>query len=124
MTVSKASATKLIIQENRMKQTCLVLLAITVAASGEAPDLRGIWKAQTSANMNVEGSALVDPPGGTIPYQRSALAQRQKNLANRATADPETKCFQAGVPRATYLPYPFQVFQNTRGVYIVYQRAH
>ena len=96
-----------------------------LAAQEKTPDLRGIWQAQNNANVNLEtAKVIVDPPGGKIPYQPAALSKRQENFKMRATADPETKCFQPGVPRAAYLPYPFQIFQNAQGVYIVYQRTH
>jgi len=63
-------------------------------------------------------------PNGTIPYRPEALARRVQNFENRAKADPETKCFQPGVPRAAYLRSPFQIFQNGRAVYMVYQDVH
>jgi hypothetical protein len=39
------------------------------------------------------------------------------------TGDPDVRCFQPGVPRAALLPYRFQILQNDRAVYIVYERA-
>jgi hypothetical protein len=33
-------------------------------------------------------------------------------------------CFQPGVPRATLLPEPFQIFQHQNRVVIVYQHVH
>jgi hypothetical protein len=70
------------------------------------------------------GHVIVDPPDGKIPYRPGAVAQKQRNFADRATADPEKRCFQAGIPRATYAPSPFQILQNDRAVYILYQDAH
>jgi hypothetical protein len=107
----------------------LAFTAMLAWGQGAAPaagkDLRGIWQAQNTVDANLESAhVIIDPPDGKIPYQPGALATRQLNFANRATADPETKCFQPGVPRAAYLPSPFQVFQNDRGVYIVYQDVH
>ena len=61
---------------------------------------------------------------GKIPYRPGALAVRKRNFANRATADPQTRCFQPGVPHAAYLPTPFQIFQNARAVYLVFSRGH
>jgi hypothetical protein len=108
-----------------MKHSYLLLLAVSLAASAQVPDLRGIWQAKNNANANLESAnVIVDPPGGKIPYLPGALATRQQNFANRATVDPETKCFQPGVPRATYVPTPFQIFQNAGAVYIVYQDVH
>ena len=47
-----------------------------------------------------------------------------ENFAKRASADPDARCFQPGVPRAAVMPYPFQILQNSRAVYLVYERAH
>jgi hypothetical protein len=81
--------------------------------------------AENNADAGLERAhVIVDPPDGKIPWQPSALAQQKQNFANRATGDPEAKCFQPGVPRATYVRSPFQIFQNDRAVYVVYQDAH
>src|SRR5712692_6915138 len=88
------------------------------------PDLQGIWEVRnTAAHGNLEAhsasagiragaSVIVEPPDGRIPYQPSAAARRKQNFENRATADPVGKCFLPGVPRITYMPYPFQIFQT------------
>ena len=105
------------------------------------PDLNGIWQSLTTANWNLEphaasqgateelGAIGASPPGigvvkgGKIPYLPVALAQRTMNFSTRRTEDPEAKCFRPGVPRATYMPYPFQVFQTGSEVFIAYQFA-
>jgi hypothetical protein len=69
-------------------------------------------------------SLVVDPPNGKIPYKPEALARRQENYKNRATADPSLKCYQAGVPRATYLPTPLQILQSPGNFAIVYEENH
>ena len=51
----------------------------------------------------------------TIPYLPEAL-QEEENQANWLTRDPEIKCYLPGVPRATYMPFPFQIFQSDSGV--------
>ena len=61
--------------------------------------------------------------GGTIPYLPAALAERNKRFENRSTDDPEGKCYMGGVPRSTYMPYPFQILQSERDVVFVYQFA-
>jgi hypothetical protein len=61
--------------------------------------------------------------GGPIPYLPAALEQRKKNQENWLTMDPEIKCYLPGVPRATYMPYPFQIFQSTKAVFIAYEYA-
>jgi hypothetical protein len=61
--------------------------------------------------------------GDEIPYQPSALEQRKKNQDNWLTSDPEIKCFLPGVPRATYMPYPFQIFHSESALFIAYEYA-
>ena len=102
------------------------------------PNLNGIWKAMNTANWDLQthgpahglgalGAVGAVPPGvgvvegGDIPYLADAAATKKQNLANRWTADPELKCYLPGVPRATYLPYPFQIFQSASSVMIAYE---
>jgi hypothetical protein len=61
--------------------------------------------------------------GGEIPYKPEMLAKKNDNQANWLTRDPEIKCFLPGVPRATYIPQPFQIFQNARQIFFTYQFA-
>lgn len=101
--------------------TRLALLAFaTLLAHGQNRDLRGIWKANGDAHRNIE-SAIVEPSSKKIPYKPAAQAQVAAKLA---AGDPDARCFQPGVPRATALPYPMQIMQNDRAVFIVYERAH
>ena len=100
------------------------------------PDLNGIWQAIGTAHWNLQdhsasaglpelGAIGATPPGqgvvvgNDIPYQDWALEQKQKN-AQSVQNDPEAKCYLPGVPRATYLPYPFQILQGTDKIMIVY----
>jgi hypothetical protein len=68
------------------------------------------------------------PPGlgvvdGELPYKPEALAKKKQNQANWLTSDPEIKCYLPGVPRATYLPYPFQILESASAIVIVYEYA-
>ena len=67
------------------------------------------------------GLGVVD--GGKLPYKTEALAKREANRANWTELDPEVKCFLPGIPRATYLPQPFQIFQGREHIEFVYQYA-
>ncbi|MCY4121996.1 MAG: hypothetical protein OXG72_13870, partial [Acidobacteria bacterium] len=60
----------------------------------------------------VPGSMGVIEGGGRIPYTPEARALKEENQANWVDRDPEIKCYMPGVPRATYMPFPFQIFQN------------
>jgi hypothetical protein len=117
-----------------------VLSEFPRAADGH-PDLSGVWQSLNTAHWNLEphvsdypvvlelGAQFAVPPGqgvvvgGSIPYLPEARAERDKHFANRLTDDPEGKCYLGGVPRSTYMPYPFQIFQNQHDVVIAYQFA-
>ena len=96
------------------------------------PDLSGFWQAMNTANFDIQdhvaregvpaGQGVVD--GNEIPYQPAALAKKQENFANRATEDPEAKCFMPGVPRAMYMPFPFQIMQMPEQVAILSEYAY
>jgi hypothetical protein len=96
------------------------------------PDLSGIWQALTTANDNLLGhSASRGVPAGLgvvegdeIPYRPEALARKQDNFANRATRDTEAKCYLPGVPRITYMPFPFQIIQTPAVTTILYEYLH
>jgi hypothetical protein len=105
------------------------------------PDLSGVWEALNTANWDIEdhspqpgtlwqtgaigaepaGASVVE--GGAIPYKPEALARKKENFANRRTNDPEAKCYMPGIPRANYMPYPFQIVQSPEGILFVYEYA-
>ena len=67
------------------------------------------------------GAGVVE--GDEIPYQPWALAKKKENAEHWLERDPEIKCFMPGVPRATYMPYPFQILQSTNTILIAYEFA-
>jgi hypothetical protein len=67
------------------------------------------------------GLGVVD--GGEVPYTPAALAQKQDNQAHWLDRDPEIKCYLPGLPRATYMPYPLQIFQSREAMLIAYEYA-
>ena len=67
---------------------------------------------------------IVDPADGKIPYKSEALAKRQENFKNREAADTLNKCYMPGVPRITYLDFPFQIFQTPKYTLIAYEYIH
>jgi hypothetical protein len=108
----------------------LLVLAVTGFAQAQlatdARDLRGIWQAANNAYRDIERTTgvIVDPAGGKIPYRPDTRPAVDDNFRERATADTLLACFQPGVPRATLLPEPFQIFQREDRVVIVYQHVH
>jgi hypothetical protein len=106
-------------------------------------NLSGIWQANNTANwdllthqarqgpMTALGAAFSIPggmgvvEGNEIPYKPEARAKKEQNAASWLKADPEIKCFLPGVPRATYMPYPFQIVQGsaTGDMLITYEFA-
>ena len=95
------------------------------AEAGPHNDIMGAWGAEPA------GMGIVE--GGTIPYKPEALKKKQDNFKNRMlvkitndphrfdTGDPELECFRPGVPRANYMPFPFQIFQNKDQILMVYE---
>ena len=62
--------------------------------------------------------------GEEIPYQPWAAARKKENLEHWIDRDPEIKCFQPGVPRAMYMPYPFQIIQSSTKINMVFEFAN
>jgi hypothetical protein len=112
----------------------------TRTADGK-PDLNGIWQAMNAADWDLQAHAAAPGPvaslaadfavppspgvveGNEIPYLPAMLEKKKQNLANRFSADPEVKCYLPGVPRATYMPYPFQIVQSQKNILISYEYA-
>jgi len=61
--------------------------------------------------------------GGDIPYKPEALKTKQENAKDWLNRDPEIKCYLPGVPRATYMPYPFQIVESNNAMTLVYEYA-
>jgi hypothetical protein len=105
------------------------------------PNLNGVWQAITEANWDIEAHSAAPSPvlelgatgampagagiveGGAIPYLPEALKKKKENQANRLKLDPEVKCYLPGVPRAVYMPYPFQIIQSTKHIMMLHTYA-
>jgi hypothetical protein len=61
--------------------------------------------------------------GDEIPYRPEALEKKKENQENWLARDPEIRCYLPGVPRATYMPFPFQIFQSEKAFFIAYEYA-
>ncbi len=133
--------------------SCFAALLFTIPAAGQTaariprmsdgkPNLTGLWQAMGTADYDIEahsaaagpfyqlGAIGAIPPGqgiveggGEIPYKPAALEQKNKNFANRLKDDPEVKCYMPGVPRAAYLPYPFEIIQSPKDILFAYEYA-
>jgi hypothetical protein len=112
------------------------------------PDLGGIWQSLTTANWDIQDHSAQPGPfpellgawgaqpagqgvveGNELPYKPEALAKKQANLSKRlgvdpydlhGVGDPEAKCYAPGVPRAMYLPFPFQIVQMPGKILMVF----
>jgi len=109
-------------------------------ANGQ-PDFNGIWQAIGSAHWNIEPHAADFAPlpelgafgavpaglgiveGGEIPYTPQARAQQQANKADWLGQDPVVKCYMPGIPRANYMPFPFQIVQSPEHIIFAYEFA-
>jgi hypothetical protein len=67
------------------------------------------------------GVGVID--GDELPYRPEALKTKQEHQQQWLTRDPEIKCYLPGVPRATYMPHPFQIVQSSSQLLIAYQYA-
>ena len=120
-------------------------------AGTQNPDFNGVWQAFTTANwdildhpsgpgpaqlvtgawgVQVGGKGIV--VGNQIPYKPEALVRKEANKEGRLTidpqnvhdsGDPEAKCYLPGVPRAMYMPYPFQIIQTGDQILMAFEYA-
>lgn len=109
--------------------------------SAGTADFNGIWQALGTAHWNIEPHAAEFPPlpelgawgaipaglgivvGGEIPYLPEARAKQQENKNNWLALDPLVKCYMPGIPRANYLPFPFQIVQSVDHTIFAYEFA-
>jgi hypothetical protein len=61
--------------------------------------------------------------GDELPYKPEALEKKRENQDQWLSRDPEIKCYLPGVPRATYMPFPFQIVQSNTAFFIAYEFA-
>ena len=105
------------------------------------PNLTGLWQSISTAYRNLEdhgpepspffqlgaigatpmGQGVVE--GGEIPYQAAAVEKKRENFRNRWSRDPELRCYLPGIPRAMYMPYPFQVIQGNNEILMAFPFA-
>ncbi len=69
----------------------------------------------------VPGALGVVTGDGQIPYRPEAAAIKKENAEHWIDRDPELKCYLPGVPRALYMPYPFQIFQSANKVQMFFE---
>ena len=126
---------------HRLIYFCAVGFVIASIPLTAEPNLNGIWQSLGNLDWNIEphpasASTLTAPGafaatqgglgivvGGKIPYQPWARVQQQKNYAARIEQDPGRNCYLPGVPRANYLPYPLQIVQTDKHIFMAYEFA-
>jgi len=106
------------------------------------PNLNGIWQALNTAYWNLEAHSAKAIPefwrlgslgampagqsvvvGGKIPYKPGLRKKRDENGKKWPEADPAADCYMPGVPRANYMPYPFEIVQGDGNILFVYSFA-
>jgi len=105
------------------------------------PNLNGVWQAITTANWDIQDHSAAPGPfwqlgaigaipagqgiveGNEIPYTPAGLAKKKQNKANWPAEDPEAKCYMPGIPRANYMPFPFQIIQSNKDILMAYEFA-
>ena len=112
------------------------------ARVGGHPNLNGVWQALNTAEWNLEAHSASAIPswwplgalgatpagpsvveGGTLPYLPDGRAKRDANQAAYPDADPVTKCYMPGIPRANYMPFPFEIIQGDSDILFAYSFA-
>ena len=97
------------------------------------PDLSGIWQVLNTAAWDIQDhAASLGVPGGQgvvegneIPYQPVGAGAEARELCEpRARPIRKRSAIEPGVPRATYMPYPFQIVQTPTFVAILYEYIH
>jgi hypothetical protein len=107
------------------------------------PNIQGVWNVRNLARYDIQdhsaspgvpaGKGVVE--GNELPYQPWALEKKKENFKNSRSlnpmwpdplksADPLAKCYMPGVPRATYLGWPFQIYQTPKYIAILYEWTH
>jgi hypothetical protein len=72
------------------------------------------------AAAGIPGSLGVVQGDGQIPYKPEALKVKTDNAEHWVDRDPELKCYLPGIPRAIYMPYPFQIVQSTNKIQMAF----
>lgn len=120
-----------------------VVAGVSPATIGGHPNINGIWQTMNEAKWNLEPHSAQTQPnraaeraigaqaaipaslgvvqGGEIPYTAAARAMRDEKLASGL--DPEKACYLPGIPRATYMGYPFQIIQGGGDILMAYEYA-
>lgn len=111
------------------------------------PDMQGFWSSRNTTQDNIEVGTdkihsailgrdfrpvrmIVDPPDGNIPYQPWAAARRRElddlrdDPRSLEHVDPAARCFLAGVPRTTYMPFAIQILQAPGYVVMLSENFH
>lgn len=105
------------------------------------PNFNGIWQALGNNHWGIEPHAARFGPdyqwaaagatpaglgvveGGEIPYTAQARTIQLDNQENWLERDPAVKCYMPGVPRANYMPFPFQIVQSSEHIVMAYEFA-
>ena len=72
------------------------------------------------AAAGVPGSLGVVVGDGEIPIHPRLRRSGRENGEHWIDRDPELKCYLPGIPRAMYMPYPFQIVQSTNKIHMAY----
>jgi hypothetical protein len=101
------------------------------------PNMNGYWASRLNraifdiedeppARPGGQGSkgAIVDPPGGKIPYKPEAAAHAKDLATNHIYEEPEAHCFMSGVPHSAYQQFGFQIVQTKDYFVLSYEYAH
>ncbi len=105
------------------------LLAHTVRPAVAQPGVYANHSVLAAPVVALGAAGLVPPgpgvvEGNEIPYKPEAAARKRDNAEHWLDRDPEVRCYMPGIPRAMYMPYPFQITQGTNKIQMVFAFAN
>src|SRR6202041_2560907 len=92
-------------------------MQLAVGQPGDYPDVPMLL-----APVLALGSVGGVPPGpggvegNAIPHKPGGAAKKKQNAEHWLDRAPEVRCYMPGIPRAMYMPYPFQITQGTNKI--------
>ncbi len=95
------------------------------------PNFQGTYESRSpGANQGLEKNGverrplIIDPPGGKLPMQPWAVAERTSRLlSERGYDDPTAHCFPAGTPRSMWVPQAYEIVQTPDYLVILFERV-
>lgn len=97
------------------------LIAPASRTADGKPDLSGVWLGdqwQPAGRREIARPATRPEPPSMLPWAEKLYEERRANLGKD---DPESRCMPQGIPKASTLPYPFEILNAPGKTVILYE---